>query len=141
MKLNRFPAEKHEQIEQLIVFAKLMGLSGRDLVAIGGKIDREDRKALVQSNMHLVNTFQCLTIGFDSVHNLDSRFKLKTGRGAYNFHSIGWNSWLITSLKTKIKQTYTVDVYSYDLPRIDFRTKCRYAILLDIAQGKLVLNF
>lgn len=140
-KLSRFPAEKHEQIEQLIVYAQLMGLTGRDLVAIGGKLDRDERRDLVQSNMQLVNTFNCLPIGYDSSHNVDARFKLKTGRGAYNFYVIGWNSWLVTSLKTKVKQTFSVDPYTYALPRTDFRTKCRYAILLDIAQGKIVLDF
>lgn len=142
MKLRRFPIEKHEQIEQLVVYAKLMGLTGRDLVAIGGKMDRDERRDLVQSNMQLVDTFKCLPIGSDfTVRSLDDRFKLKNGLGAYNFYSTGWNGWMVTSLKTKAKKTFSVDPENYVLPRVDYRRRCRYAMLLDIAQGKVVLDF
>ena len=41
MKLNRFSADKQDLIEQFVEYAQLMGLSGRDLVAISGKLDRE----------------------------------------------------------------------------------------------------
>jgi hypothetical protein len=40
LKLKRFSEDKHEQIEQLIVWCQMMGLTGRDLVSIGGKLDR-----------------------------------------------------------------------------------------------------
>lgn len=40
-KLKRFSREKHDQIASLINYATLMGLSGKDLVSIGGKMERD----------------------------------------------------------------------------------------------------
>jgi hypothetical protein len=36
---KRFPADKQEQVRQLVAYAQLMGLDGKDLVSIGGKLD------------------------------------------------------------------------------------------------------
>lgn len=139
--LNRFSKDKQEQLEQFVAYAQLMGLSGRDLVAIGGKIDREQAKQRKLANMEIVRGFECLPIGADTKHDLDRRFKLKTVDGAYNFDDDNWNRWEITSLKTKVKKTHRVDPYEYDLPKTDYRTRSRYAILLDIAGGKFKLDF
>ena len=140
-KLNRFDKSKQDQIEQLIEYAQLLGLSGRDLVAIGGKLDREQAKIRKHANMEIVRGFDCITIGADTKYELDKRFKLKTVSGAYNFEDDGWSRWEITSLKTKVKRSWRVDSYEYDLPRTDYRTRQRYALLLDIANGRLQLNF
>jgi hypothetical protein len=140
-KLNRFDKSKQDQIEQLIEYAQLLGLSGRDLVAIGGKLDREQAKIRKHANMEIVRGFDCITIGADTKYELDKRFKLKTVSGAYNFEDDGWSRWEITSLKTKVKRSWRVDSYEYDLPKTDYRTRQRYALLLDIANGRLQLNF
>ncbi len=139
--LKRFSDDKKEQLEQFVAYAQLMGLSGRDLVAIGGKIDREQAKQRKIANMEIVRSFECLTIGADTKHDLDRRFKLKTLHGAYNFDDDGWNRWEVTSLKTKVKKVHYADSYEYDLPKTDYRTRSRYAILLDIAAGKFKLDF
>lgn len=139
--LNRFSKDKQEQLEQFVAYAQLMGLSGRDLVAIGGKIEREQAKQRKLANMEVIRSFECLPIGADTPHDLDRRFKLKTTAGAYNFEDDGWSRWEVTSLKTKAKKTHHVDVYDYDLPKTDWRTRQRYAVLLDIANGQLQLNF
>ena len=103
MKLSRFTSDKQDLIEQFVEYAQLMGLSGRDLVAIGGKLDRESKKEVKKANMAIVKGFDCLTIGNDSQWHMDIRFKLKTPNGAYNFE-IDPYSVDITSLKTKVKQ-------------------------------------
>ena len=141
MKLPRFSADKQEQLEQFVAYAQLMGLSGRDLVAIGGKIDREQAKQRKLANMEIVRSFECLTIGADDKYQLDIRFKLKTVDGAYNFKDNGWNRWEVTSVKTKVRQVRYVDPYDYDLPKTDYRTRSRYAMLLEIAAGKFKLDF
>jgi len=139
--LNRFSADKQEQLEQFVAYAQLMGLSGRDLVAIGGKIEREQAKQRKLANMEIVRGFECLPIGADDKYNLDHRFKLKTVDGAYNFEDDSWSRWEVTSLKTKVKRTYFVDTYEWDLPKTHYRTRQRYAMLLDIASGKFKLDF
>lgn len=147
-KLNRFSDDKQDQIEQLIEYAQLLGLTGRDLVAIGGKIDRLQAKQRKDANMVIIKGFECLPIGKDTntARSLDKRFKLKTSTGTYNFETGasltgGWDSWTVTNLKTKVKKGYNVDPYEYDLPTTNWSTRQRYTMLLDIANGKFSLNF
>ncbi len=140
--LNRFSKDKQEQLEQFVAYAQLMGLSGRDLVAIGGKIDREQAKQRKLANMEIVRGFECLPIGSDNTdHDLDRRFKLKTCSGAYNFYSDGWSRWQVDSLKTKVKLFHSVYSHDYDLPKTQYMTRHRYAMLLDIATGRFKLDF
>jgi hypothetical protein len=139
--LKRFSDDKKEQLEQFVAYAQLMGLSGRDLVAIGGKIEREQAKQKKIANMEIVRSFDCLPIGSDTIYNLDERFKLKTLHGAYNFEDDGWNRWEVVSLKTKVKRSHYADSYEYDLPKTNYRTRSRYAMLLEIAAGRFKLDF
>ena len=141
-KLNRFSEARQDQVDQLIAYAELLGMSGTDLVAIGGKMERERAKARKVANMEVVRSFECLPIGRDQINDHSIRFKLKTVHGAYNFENVdGWNYWEVVSLRTKAKQTHRVDLYAYDLPKAHYHTRSRYTLLLDIAAGKLPLNF
>lgn len=140
-KLSRFPADKQDQIEQLIGYAQLLGLTGRDLVSIGGKMDREASKDKKISNMAIVSEFTCLLIGRDrGTHALEHRFKLKTIDGAYNF-SADNDRYEIHSLKTNQRRSHRVNEAMYDLPRVSYRTRLRYAMLLDIAADQFRLDF
>ena len=142
-KLNRFGESKQLQIEQLVAYAELLGLSGSDLVAIGGKIEREKAKAQKIANMEIIRSFECLPIGRDVINEMSDRFKLKTINGSYNFYNQdGWGFWEVLSLKTKVRKTYHVDMFGHELPKVKgYRVKSRYALLLDIAAGKIQLNF
>jgi len=139
--LKRFPEAKHAQVEQLIVYAKLMGLTGRDLVSIGGKMDREERAIVIRENMSVINSFECLPIGKDSRYRVNERFKLKMAQGAYNFEYDTFDYWKVTSLRTGVRRSHQTNVYDYELAKIDWRVKLRYAMLLDIASGKFLLDF
>lgn len=141
-KLSRFSNARQDQVEQLISYAEMLGLSGRDLVAIGGKMDREQTKIKKIANMEIIRSFECLPIGRDVINDHSIRFKLKTVHGAYNLESIdGWNMWAAVSLKTKVQKQHYVDMHEYDLPKSHYRVKSRYALLLDIASGRFPLNF
>lgn len=144
-KLNRFSEARQDQVEQLIAYAELLGLTGRDLVAIGGKMDREKSKVKKLANMEIIKGFECLPIGrdrFGREMSLDFRFKLKTSAGNYNFTNVdGWNIWEVHSLKTKMKIDHPVNMYEYELPKVSYQTRSRYAMLLDVASGKFLLNF
>lgn len=142
LKLNRFSDARQDQVEQLISYAELLGLSGRDLVAIGGKMERERVKAKKTANMALVGTFECLPIGRDTITERTVRFKLKTSTGAYNFENVdNWDHWTVLSLSTKVKKFHRADLYEYDLPRLHYLLRSRYTVLLDIALGKFLLDF
>ena len=140
--MKRFTKEKMQQVEQLISYVTLMGLTGEDLVSIGGKMTRDSKRDIIKANMEIVRSFNCLKIGGDA--HTQSRFKLKTPAGNYNIEQPGWyhHEWVIHSLKTKVKKTVAVDPRDYDLPRhLDYQNRARCALLLHIAAGKIPLNF
>ena len=63
---KRFPEEKQEQVKQLVAYARLMGLDGKDLVSIGGKLDRTRTAEEWRRNKQLVeSSFQFLYVGKD----------------------------------------------------------------------------
>ena len=147
---KRFPENKQEQIRQFVSYAQMCGLSGADIRSIGDKLDRERKAVERRQNLEIVKGFECLAIGDDRRHRnhksffqqiLDSRFKLKTARGDYNFKydHYGWD---IKSLSTGVTTRHQTEVYDYELPlSAGWDRKNRYALLLDINFGKLKLNF
>jgi hypothetical protein len=143
---KRFPEEKQDQVRQLVGYATLMGLSGKDLISIGGKLDRIKQAQERRRNIDIVKSFTCLPIGIDSrrsgrsQEHLNTRFKLKTTSGTYNFKR-DYSYWKVESLATKKSVTHSVDHYEYELGQVTWDNRSRYSLLLDIAAGKLVLNF
>ncbi len=142
-KLRRFSAERQEQIDQLISYAQLLGLSGTDLVSIGGKMNREQAKTKKSANLAIINGFRCLAIGNDTINEYSHRFKLKTANGAYNLELYdGWAIWEVVSLRTKVVKKHTTNIWEYELPKThNYRLLSKYSMLLDIAASKFKLDF
>ena len=150
IEFKRFPKDKQEQIRQFVSYAQMCGLSGKDIRSIGDKLDRERKAGERRQNMEIIAGFQCLPIGDDRRHEkhknyfqqvLDHRFKLKTARGAYNFKQ-DYNSWEIKSLTTGVSKRHPTDSWGYALSdSLGWERRGRYAVLLDISQGKLKLDF
>lgn len=147
---KRFPAEKQEQVRGLVQYATLMGLTGKDLVSIGGKLDRLKESAERARNVEIVESFDCLLIGTDAKlpkhrqrYATEERFKLKYPHGAYNFKYDG-PDWKIHSLKTGVIKSHRISYYSddYALPKSYSWGKRRVCcMLLDIYNGKFTCNF
>lgn len=142
---KRFPENKQEQIRQFVAYAQMCGLTGKDIRSIGDKLDRERKTIERRQNMEIVKGFECLNIGEDARRSdkkfrLNSRFKLKTVTGAYNFVS-DYYGYHVTSLATKKTVNHRTEVHDYELPTRSYDELTRYATLLDIAFGKLKLNF
>lgn len=136
---KRFPEEKQDQVRGLVEYATLMGLTGKDLVSIGGKLDRLVVSREIKRNKDIVAGFNCLPIYKDS-DNSDTRFKLKTVNGYYKFEdvSVGWR---VTSMSTKVVKTHNRNS-DYKLPSsFTWSRRKKYGVLLDIAKGDLQLNF
>lgn len=144
---KRFSKEKQDQVRGLVEYATLMGLTGKDLVSIGGKLDRLKAAGERRRNIEIVQSFDCRLIGIDAkspkhVHEnrLNERFKLKHVGGDYNF-TYDYNYWIVRSLATGAQQRHKVDAWDYELGRLDWGKRSRYAMLLDIANGKFALGF
>lgn len=142
---KRFPAEKQDQVRGLVNYATLMGLTGKDLVSIGGKLDRLKVAMERKSNMNIIAGYECLPIGQDrnsrnKDSHMDERFRLKTAKGSYKFES-DYSGWKITSSTAVVKKFKSPDEYAYQLGNVSWRRRSRYSLLLDISAGKLVLDF
>ena len=139
---KRFPVEKQEQVRQLVAYAQLMGLDGKDLVSIGGKLDRIKAAAEYKRNKSLVeSSFEFLPVGRDKGdHYLNSRWRIKTAGGSYTFTAQGWDMYRVKSNKTGgiVNHRVTND---YSLGTGDYYKRRRYAVMLDVCNGLLPLNF
>lgn len=139
---KRFPENKQEQVRQLVAYAQLMGLDGKDLVSIGGKLDRIKASAECKRNRSLVETsFEFLYVGRDSgEYTLNNRWRIKTAGGSYTFEARGWDVYRVKSNRTGavIEHRVTAD---YSLGTGDYYKRRRYAVMLDVCNGLLPLNF
>lgn len=136
---KRFPAEKQDQVRGLVNYATLMGLTGKDLISIGGKLDRLNLAQKIKHNKDIVAGFKLHTIrGTRGIaHDMDSCFRIKTVDGSYRFDAYG-SAWRIHSSKTNARKTH--DPNDYELGRWN-RRHYRYRMLLDIHYGIFQLNF
>jgi len=139
---KRFPVEKQEQVRQLVAYAQLMGLDGKDLVSIGGKLDRIKASAEYRRNRSLIETsFKFLYVGKDSSeYQLNSRWRIKTTGGSYTFEARGWDTYRVRSNKTDAVREHRVTA-DYSLGTGDYYKRRRYAVMLDVAHGVFPLNF
>lgn len=139
---KRFPADKQEQVRQLVAYAQLMGLDGKDLVSIGGKLDRIKAAAEYRRNRSLVeSSFIFLNVGRDhGEYALNNRWRIKTDSGSYTFAAQGWDVYRVKSNKTGAWVDHRV-TSDYSLGTGDYYKRRRYAMMLDVCNGLLPLNF
>lgn len=142
---KRFPDDKQEQVRALVNYATLMGLSGKDLVSIGGKLDRIKTTRELKQHLAVVQGYVISPIGKDAnqsklgqVDALSRRFKLETAAGAYYFER-DYSSWKISNPRTKKSIRY--DAAYYEWGRIPYDLHERYNVLMDYHTGLLKLNF
>lgn len=140
-RLKRFDPAKHEQLEGLLQWCKLMGLTGKDLVSLGGHIDRLQSREEVESNLSIVRGIQLYTVGGDP--KPDNRCMIKTAKGKYRIEADGhFYCSLVTvfSYATKVKQSHRIKNH-YELGKVNWRKRAIYSALLDWHHGHLVLDF
>lgn len=137
---RRFPAEKQEQVRGLVNYAMLMGLSGKDLISIGGKLDRLKQSAERRRNKEIVESFALLPM--DKGQPLQSdKFKIKGATSTYTFKANGSSRWDVSSSATKVTKRHEVNHWEYELGKLHYQHRSRHALLLDIAAGKFNLDF
>lgn len=139
---KRFPVDKQEQVRQLVAYAQLMGLDGKDLVSIGGKLDRIKASAEYKRNKSLVeSSFEFLYVGRDTdEYHLNNRWRIKTAGGSYTFTAQGWDVYRIKSNRTGTTIDHRVST-DYSLGSGDYYKRRRYAVMLDVCNGIIPLNF
>jgi hypothetical protein len=141
---KRFPEEKQDQVRGLVNYATLMGLTGKDLVSIGGKLDRLNAQRELARNKEIVKSYNHEPIGDDRNRSsreeaLDERFKVKTTNGIYHFKRSYSDEWKVTNINTKVTKSHSPQ--PYDLGRVSWSRRLRYRMVLDLAHGHFQLNF
>ena len=139
-RLKRFDKAKHEQLEGLLQWCQLMGLTGKDLVSLGGHIDRWEANEAMAKNKEIVKGIKIDKVGSD--HGTENRWTIKTPTGRYLFEIGGYyDDVTVTSYKTKVRKTFHVHEHKYQLGRGHWRQRQRMAVLLDYHYGDIKLDF
>ena len=140
-KLKRFSDAKYAQVEQLISYSQLLGLTGADLVSIGGRMQREAKQAIKLQNMRIIEGFVCLPVGRKG-HTIDQRFKIDGPNNHYRFENRGSDIWHVINTKNRKVKTHYPNPWDKEIPRAKhWSTMVRYAMLLDVASGMFKLDF
>jgi len=127
---RRFAQEKQDQIRALVNYATLMGLDGKDLVSIGGKLNRIVVKRNISANEQIVSSMNIRPIGNDrSCYN---RWAYISGTGTTYHCSCSYSRYEITNTATKKKAA------GYISERFDFSR--RFNIMENRELGQIMLN-
>lgn len=96
---RRFPQEKQDQVRALVNYATLMGLNGKDLVSIGGKLNRIDASKELRRNEEIVKGMDIRPIGRDS--DCHRRWAYTDATGVVYHFSCSWTRYEVTNTATK----------------------------------------
>lgn len=135
---RRFSKEKQDQIRALVNYATLMGLNGKDLVSIGGKLDRIATKRITDANRNIVNSMALRPIGKD--RNYYDRWAYEFNGVTYHFDRAHYYDVRIKNCSTNKTTTVHYDDNGYQVGR--FVVKGNYhlpQIMLAVYHGELKL--
>lgn len=142
--LKRFPDSKHEQIRQVMSYLEMCGLSGRDIVSIGGYMDRRCAAEHYQAARERVQGFidqkviRC--IGADRGDQIVNRFKYCGITGDYNFYYDYSSTWDVKSVKTGVRKRVSNSDREWP-SHVHWNRRHFYDMVLDLADGRINLNF
>ena len=136
-RLKRFDKAKHDQLEGLLQWCQLMGLTGKDLVSLGGHIDRAQRNEEAQKNRALAKTIKFDPVGADK--EMHHKWSHKNLHGRYTFEGSSWQRVYVTSNKTKVRKSFNLELY--EVGRVSWRERDRLQSALNMINGKIVLDF
>lgn len=137
-RLKRFDKAKHDQLEGLLQWCQLMGLTGKDLVSLGGHIDRFQKSEEAKKNKALAESVKFDPVGRDA--DMSNKWSYKTADGTrYTFESASWRRVWVTSNKTKVRKSFSMEYY--EVGRGSWTKRDRLQCALNIINGNIVLNF
>ena len=136
-RLKRFDINKHDQLEQLVSWCQLMGLTGKDLVSIGGHLDRVRVREEILSNRRIVESYNCRPIG-NKDPDMDRRWKIETVNGVYHFELDTYRVKVINTT-TKVAKTFSIS-YRHNIGSMRNK-RYRYMTMLEVHTGKIILDF
>lgn len=136
-RLKRFDPSKHQQLEEFIAWCQLMGLTGKDLISLGGHLDRLQQSAEVEHTKEIIKSYTLDKVGRDQ--QITDRFTMLRVNGRFRFDNDGWDWVKVTNYKTKKFQRFPLP--SYNLGRLHWRKAWIYRAVLAVHHGQIQLNF
>lgn len=142
LEFRRFSADKQEQVRQLVGYCTLMGLTGLDLVSIGGKLARMEKAAEAKKNLEIGLSYQTVTVG------ADKKVKAKNeGRSWYYTDAFGqkWRfdleygyySVRVTNCTSGKRKTFYIDNLVQKTKSLNYRAN----VMANLHYGAIQLNF
>lgn len=137
---GRFNDSKQAQIDQLTAYVQMMGLDGKDLMAIGGKMRREQRNAQIEQNHRMIQSMELHAVRGYAL--CPDKFKLKTALGDYNFTRRYDYVWRVYSVRTRQTRNHHSDRWQHTLgKRTSYDKLQQNVVLMDVITGALKLDF
>lgn len=99
---RRFSLEKQDQIRQLVAYTTLLGLTGNDLISIGGRLERLTRSREVRQNRQLAQEqYDSLDEVWQNSRNYGKKFIYTASSGIkYSIETDHWLGVSVTNNKT-----------------------------------------
>jgi len=134
---KRFPKEKQDQVRALVNYATLMGLDGKDLVSIGGKLNRISEKRALEVNRTIIEGMGCRPIHKDrSCYN---RWAWTSPSGVTYHFTASYSRYEVTNTATKRRSTgYTNERYNFGRYRYQESSDLPN-IMLNVYHGNIIL--
>lgn len=148
LEFRRFPKEKQEQIRQLVSYCTLMGLTGEDLISIGGKLARNAAKTESKRNIEIAKSYESsiTPVGktaLDKLRNEGKRWIYTDPRGnKWEFSTEYYYEVQIKSRATRTIKYFYIDNHIKGPGRHAAKDKiCMYNALIALHKGLIQLNF
>ena len=138
---RRFPPEKQDSIRALVSYVTLLDLNGKDLISIGGRLERIKASRQAVNNQNIILGMDIRPVGKDK--DLRRRWVYLHEDGTrYYFDSPGWSDVRVRSGLTNVTKHVTVPE-QYDVKKVRSLNHNRYLanIMLNVYHGKIKLNF
>lgn len=138
---KRFAPEKQATLRELISYTTLLGLTGKDLISIGGRLDRIKLRSEIMANRAVVLAMKLDTVGKDT--DLRTRWSYTTDHGRYTFMDPGYSTIRIHSVSTDTTRKFTFNRHEYNVGNSFPVRGSRYAapVMLAVHHGEIKLDF
>lgn len=139
LEFKRFSPEKQDQIMQLVSYVTLLGLTGKDLVSIGSKLDRIKQRAEIERHREIVNSMEVRTIGKD--RDMRQRWAYNANDTTYYFSHCGRCEVRVKNTKSNVTQIKSwSDFYKFGKFNVGGNMRLP-EIMLNIHYGNIKLDF
>lgn len=141
---RRFSDEKQDQVRALVNYATLMGLDGKDLISIGGKLNRIKERREMERDRNIADELikSCRPVGKDSFDGSRDlrRWTYVDGTGRkWRFDESDYWTTKITSDTGVTKRYRNLD--RYNIGRNGGKLWTLRQVMLNVHHGLIQLNF